>query len=301
MSQQIVEIPLERIIVANRLRPVDDDYVQLLAASMAETGQHTPIEVAPADIDGDHRLIAGAHRVAAAKAAGLPTLRAIVFLGSQDEEALREVDENLMRRELSELDRAVFMAKRAEIYQRLYPETKQGGDRRSDQKDKNVLLISGQASFRAETSKKLGLSERHVNRVLKRADIEPALRALLAPTRWADHGATLDGLVKAQPDVRRSMVYALTREVNPAPSFAAARHEALGVKENVKSDAEAALDRLIAAWGKAGRQRGVQKQFLRWVLGQEAMRAEADAILSEYEQEGDEGRVLKAISAGRPA
>lgn len=300
MSSQIIEIPLERIIVGHRLRAVDADYVELLAASMAESGQHTPIEVSPADIDGDHRLIAGAHRVAAARMAGLASLRAVIFLGSADDEALREVDENLMRRELTELDRAVFMAKRAEIYERLYPQTKKGGDRRSDQNDKFVALIPQQASFSTETSKKLGFSERQVQRVLKRGrDIEPPLRALLAPTRWADHGATLDALVKLSPAHRRVVVLALTRDEHPAPGFGAARQEALGVRENVKTAAEQQMDRLIAVWGKA-QERGVRKQFLRWVLGFEAMRAEADAILSEYEDEGGEARVLKAIG-GRAA
>jgi len=267
---------------------------------MAETGQQTAIEVSPADIDGEHRLIAGAHRLAAARQAGLPTVRAVVFLGSKDEEDLREVDENLMRRELSELDRAVFMAQRAAIYERLYPQTKKGGDRRPEQNDKNVVLLPPQSSFTAETSQKLGFSERQVQRILKRGRIEADLRARLATSRWADHGATLDALVKLSPTDRRSVVIALTRDVNPAPSFGAARNEATGVKENVKSAAEQQMDRLIAVWGKAN-ERGVRKQFLRWVLSDDAMRAEADAALSEYDDQGGEGRVLAAISGGRAA
>ena len=45
----------------------------------------------------------------------------------------------------------------------------------------------------------------------------------------------------------------------------------------------------------------MRKQFLRWVLSYAAMRAEADAALSEYDDQGGEGRVLAAISGGRAA
>ena len=53
----------------------------LLAASLTESGQHTPIHVGPADSDGRHQLIAGAHRVAAARRIGLATLQATIFRG----------------------------------------------------------------------------------------------------------------------------------------------------------------------------------------------------------------------------
>lgn len=125
----LLSIPLDRVTVGPRLRPVDADYVALLAASMAETGQHTPVDVGPADAEGRHPLIAGAHRHAAATAAGLPTLLARVFTGSDDARKLLEIDENLLRRELNELDRAVFLAARKDIYERLYPETRHGGAR----------------------------------------------------------------------------------------------------------------------------------------------------------------------------
>lgn len=253
MSSEILEIPLERIIVVDRLRPVDADWVQLLAASLAESGQQTPIQVGPADAEGRYRLIAGAHRVAAAVEAKLATLRATVFTGPQLQADLLEVDENLMRRELSELDRAVFLAKRQEIYETLYPQTKRGGDRRSDQTDKNDSLIPQQGSFALATAQKLGFSERQIFRVLKRAAIEPELRAMLAPTRWASHGATLDMLVKQAPAARRHMVIALTRDVNPVRSFGAARDEALGARVASISVDDEQLARLQNAWRKAGR------------------------------------------------
>lgn len=200
MSQQILSIPVERIIVANRLRPVDADYVQMLAASMAETGQHTPIQVGPANAEGLHRLIAGAHRHSAALAAGLPSLQAIVFSGSELEARMLEVDENLLRRELSEMDRAVFLAERKAIYEALHPETAHGKAPKG--KVEENFHIPGRESFAAETAKKLGVSDRQVRTYLARARIEPELRAQLAPTRWADHGATLDALAKAAPDHR---------------------------------------------------------------------------------------------------
>ena len=68
-DEPIVTIPTARVIVGKRLRMVDPAAVALIAASMAESGQHTAIHVGPADAHGNHPLIAGAHRVAAAREA----------------------------------------------------------------------------------------------------------------------------------------------------------------------------------------------------------------------------------------
>ena len=296
MSPEIVTIPLDRILVGERLRAVDGDWVDLLAASMAETGQHTAIEVSPADGSGTHRLIAGAHRLAAAQQAGLGTIKAVIFEGGAYEEALREIDENLMRRGLSELDRAVFMAKRAEIYQLLHPETKKGGDRRSDQSDKNVALIPRQASFTFATAEKLGFSERQIQRILKRGRIEPELRARLAKSRWADHGATLDALAKAAPATRAKLVAALTREEAPARNIAAALIEVEPRLNPKRSADDEHLARLLTAWRKAPKR--ARDQFLGQILASDGP-AQMLAVELLEAKLSDEDRVLGAI--GRAA
>lgn len=294
MSQEILQIPVERVIVANRLRPVDADYVQLLAASMAETGQHTPIQVGPADAQGMHRLIAGAHRHSAAVAAGLPTLQAIVFSGSELEARMLEVDENLLRRELSELDRAVFLAERKAIYEALFPETGHGKAPKS--KAEENFHIPGRESFAAETAKKLGVSDRQVRTYLARARIEPELRAQLATTRWADHGTTLDALAKAAPLTRARLVAALTRPQDPARSIAEALQQVEPRLNPQRSADDEHLARLMTAWRKAPKR--ARDMFLGQMLASDSA---ARALVAEILEANpsDEARVLGAI--GRAA
>jgi ParB family transcriptional regulator, chromosome partitioning protein len=75
---------------------------------------------------------------------------------------LAEIDENLIRNELSELEQALQLAERKEIYEALHPETKHGGDRKSKEKSKrhDVAL----KTFAEDTAKKTGKSKRTVER-----------------------------------------------------------------------------------------------------------------------------------------
>jgi len=244
----IIDIPLEQIELRDRLRSIDDDHAQVIAASMALHGQMTPIEVRRDESGTGWLLVSGAHRHRAAQLAGLETLSAIVFEGSSDEAQLREVDENLARHELSELDRAFFLSTRKRIYERLYPETKLGANQYSVGFDK----IGETARFTLATAEKLGLSERSVQRALARANLAPDVRTRIAGTWLANHGAQLDALVKATPAEQRKAVALLFREKEPLPNVAAALRAVRGIREEAPAEHEEQLRRLMGAWKKAG-------------------------------------------------
>jgi ParB family chromosome partitioning protein len=296
--ESLIQITPDQVIVADRLRAIDADYVELLANSMAESGQHTPIQVGPAEADGRHRLIAGAHRVAAAKLANI-TLNARVFTGNALQQRMLEIDENLLRRELSELDRAVFLDERKRVWEALNPGTGMG--KASPKKnDKNVVLFHAGA-FSEDAAKRLQLSRRQVERFVARARIEPDLRERLAGTRWADHGATLDALAKAGPADRRKMVLALTRAENPARNVAAAQIEVMGSRAPVRSERAKRLDALLSAWRHADK--ATQREFLESVAQDRSGRElliEMAARLQER-AEADQATVVAAISGERSA
>ena len=65
----VVSISLTETDVGNRLRGIDDDVAAVIAASIQEQGQRTPIEVRK--VGKRYRLIAGAHRMRALALAGI--------------------------------------------------------------------------------------------------------------------------------------------------------------------------------------------------------------------------------------
>jgi uncharacterized ParB-like nuclease family protein len=123
----IKKIPVDLVDVEDRLRPVNGDYVAEIAQSFEEKGgegrgQITPIEVREAGETGRFRLISGAHRLAAARQSGWKAIAASVIRCTNDEARLREIDENLIRNDLSSLDRAAFMIEREAVWVQMHPD-----------------------------------------------------------------------------------------------------------------------------------------------------------------------------------
>jgi ParB family transcriptional regulator, chromosome partitioning protein len=249
--RRIYAIPLALIDVGERLRPVDQDFVALIAASMAERGQDTPITVAEAGADGRHRLIAGGHRVAAAQSLGWEKIDARISDADELQAKLQEIDENLIRRELSALDRAVFLAERKSVYEALNPGAKRGGDRRST---KATSLSVWSEAFAKATAEKLGVDARTVERAVRRAQLPADIRAAIATHPIADSGAELDKLLSLPVERQRAVVEALIRGEKAARNVSAALAEISGPAANSRA-AETAkhFGALMSAWRKAGK------------------------------------------------
>jgi ParB family transcriptional regulator, chromosome partitioning protein len=295
MSQSIIDLPIDAIEVGQRLRSVDPAWVSAIAVSFQETGQHTPVQVGPADDRGKHALIAGAHRLAAAREAGLPTLQAIVFHGDALMAQLLEVDENLIRRGLSELDRAFFLARRKALYLALHPETKRGGDRKSGRKNQTEQssIWSGRTSFADDVAAKIGLSGRQIRKFVRRAELGDEIKALMAHTRWADHGATLDGLLKLPPAQRLAAATALSRADNPARNLAAASSEGEARSAPPRSDDDIKSERLLKAWKQAPAK--VRESFLAFLMGDDGIADRLEELLAARGPD----RLATAVAKGR--
>lgn len=276
---EIRTIPLDRVQDAKRLRPVDADWVALLADRIAADGLLQPIAVRAEQADGTFPLIAGGHRVAAAQLLGWDKVDAIVTEATGLQAELMEVDENLMRRELSALDRAVFLSRRKAIYEALNPTTKRGGSRASEQSDK---LVSLPPAFRSETAERLGLDERSVSRLIRRAELvrdNPDLHLALSRSPVADSGAELDRLLDHPADTRGRLIAALIREEKPARSVAGAIAEVVGPPATTKAaEINAQFERLMTAWRKAGHAKA-RRMFLDELVeqGVVVLPAKADA------------------------
>lgn len=75
---------------------------------------------------------------------------------------LAEIDENLIRNELTVLERAEYLKRRKEIYEALHPETKQTTGRELAEKRWNATEIISPASFADDTAAKSGLTARTI-------------------------------------------------------------------------------------------------------------------------------------------
>lgn len=261
------QIDVSAIAEGSRLRTVDPDWVEAIAASMADHGQDTPIIVRP--LAGGFQLVAGLHRLTAARRLGWPTITAKVHEMDDLQAQLVEVDENLMRRELSELDRAAFLARRKHIWQQLHPHTV----RRGPIRDK-VVFNSDQPleeRFSKATAAKLGLSPRAIDRAIARAvQINDITRRMLTGHPVAANGAQLDLLAKLDHGDQLRVVRELTGEENPARTVRGAMLRLGLVKAAPEPDRDYASTQAMArAWDTASP--AARARFLA-VIGAEMVR-----------------------------
>lgn len=120
-------------VLPDRMRRLRPEVVDELAESMATRGMIEPIGVRPASGRGGYCLIAGWHRFEAAKQLKWPSIAAIV-LDSVDADAalLVEIDENLIRAELSPAERALHLRERKRLYEAFTPKPKRARPGRAD-------------------------------------------------------------------------------------------------------------------------------------------------------------------------
>lgn len=264
----IAQVAIDDIEIGTRLRGVDDAAVELIAASMSEIGQETPIIVQEVT-GGSYLLVAGAHRLAAARALGWGDIRAKILPVSVSAERrqLIEIDENLARRELSELDRAVFLAERKRLYEVLHPEATWGGVRQvaklgdlppggfanvgepsedGSEAPQDAVFVT---RFSADTAARIGLSERSIQRSVARAlRIAPDVRAQIAHLPLADKGSELDQLAALDKELQRKLAPMLAggqaRNVKQAHALYLGRD--LG-----ESDKPTAYESFLKLWRRA--------------------------------------------------
>jgi ParB family chromosome partitioning protein len=245
----IVKLDLNTIDDSDRLRPVDPIYVSILAESIAESGQMTPIEVGKPGKNGMHKLIVGAHRVAAMRQLEAKTIEGVIFEGSENEASLREIDENLCRHDLNELDRAIFLGKRKEAYERLHPQAKFG----KGEGKQNVAETATILRFTLEAARLTKTSERTIQNLVHRyKNLEPSVRDRLRGTWMARMGSELDALARLKDKEQIEAVEMLLREEDPQPNVAAAKLAIRGLRKQPPSTGNEQCSKLIALWKKTG-------------------------------------------------
>jgi uncharacterized ParB-like nuclease family protein len=204
-------IVLNSIMVpTKRLRALREETVKALIQSMVHRGQLQSIVVRPRK-DGGYWLVAGLHRLEAAKKLKWNAINCAICDDMEAGEAeLAEIDENLIRADLSPAERALHIAKRKELYEIAHPEakaTKAGGPGRAKYRRQNGDDIAER--FTKDTAKKTRTPERTIQRDSTRANKVPVLLDIVG-TRL-DKGAEIDALAQLPVGKQRSLAEAAKR------------------------------------------------------------------------------------------
>jgi len=227
-----MRIKIDEVKVGTRKRKLDEERVRELAESIRELGLLQPI-----GIRDDGTLVFGWHRLEACKLLGWDEIEATVVSA---EDALRgelaEIDENLIRNDLTALERAEHLARRKEIYEQLYPLAKPELQRlkglkqfRTNPLDLsvcNTCLTTPRAetvsalgngnqlhetdTFVSNTAKKTGLSERSIRHDIQIATaIAPEVRDAIRETPLADSKRELLELARLNAEEQMRVVRVL--------------------------------------------------------------------------------------------
>ena len=137
--------------------------VEELARSIQAVGLLNPVI-----INGDNTLIAGLHRLEAAKKLGWTEIECTISSMDGLQAELAEIDENFVRTNLSHRELGDLLLHRKELYEALYPETRQGMRNGQTSKNENFALL-GAKSFAQDTADKLGIGKRTVEQLVQTA------------------------------------------------------------------------------------------------------------------------------------
>lgn len=159
-----MQIPISQIKVSEGRREADQEAVQELMDSISRVGLLNPITV-----DQEYTLIAGLHRLEAAKLLGWSEIECTVSSLEGLLAELAEVDENVVRKGLSAVEYSDLLLRRKEIYEMLHPEIKHGGDRKSEKIKIAKCNLDPAKPFIQDTAEKLGVHPTTVARQIQTA------------------------------------------------------------------------------------------------------------------------------------
>jgi 16S rRNA G966 N2-methylase RsmD len=192
------------VIPKDRERSLNKGNISSLAESMKEIGLLQPIVITE-----NNELISGLHRIEAAKILGWTDVECITINCNDIDRKLAEIDENLIRAELSVLERAEHLKRRKELYETKYPETKstnKGGAFRGNQYKKVVKEIIS-PTFTEDVATKLCVSPRTIRQEVQIAEkIDDEVKEIIKNTSIADSKIDLLELSKIDDSEKQKQV-----------------------------------------------------------------------------------------------
>lgn len=251
---QIEKIDVDSVSVEGH-RPLDETKVKALAESMKAIGLMTPISVRAVNDGEKLELLAGNHRLTAAKLLGWEKIDAVMFVDVEgDIEAqymddidaqIWQIDENLMRAELTPAQEADCLKRRKELW-----------ERRESGRNPPTLTGRGNSGFARDVEQRTGKPKRTINEAISRAARIDNVAELAGTS--LDKGVELDALSKLTPEQQKPLI-----ERAKAGEFVTARLENL----NEYTATQRGMQGLAHAWKEANdeaRRRFIEEIVLPW-------------------------------------
>lgn len=184
------QIPVNAVVVGNRMRQLNEGKVLELMQSYEEIGVINPIS-----LDEDLFLLAGFHRLEAARNLGWETIEAKIFSQEDLQRELIEIDENLIRNELCYVGEAEHIEKRELILESLGKRKQRGSNQYAD--DDESLTTD-------ELARRLGTSNSMYRKKRQLASLHPELRDALRGTEYGRRNLNdLLNLTRQDPAIQR--------------------------------------------------------------------------------------------------
>lgn len=217
-----MKIHVDEIQIKAGRRELNADHVRELAASIKELGLLNPVTV-----DKENVLIAGLHRLEAVKLLEWPEVECTVSSLEGLRAELAEIDENIIRNDFSAIEYGEMLLRRKEIYETLHPETKNGGDRKSEEIRTSKCRSDSVKSFVQDTAEKLGVGPRTVERQIQTAkNLTPEVKEII---RDADTKVTKKAALKLsrlEPEKQKEAAALLAaRKIKSVDEYTAANRE----------------------------------------------------------------------------
>lgn len=257
----IKDLSTDQIHARPDARELNQANVEALASSIADIGLINPIRVRM-DSDG-WEVIAGNHRLEAIRSLGLVEIACDVVEDDADHAETAMIDENVIREELSPVDRARYLARRKELYLLKHP-TIRGNQHTGP---RNSQELGTPERFTAHVARVTGQSEASVQQAVKQGrDVIPEVMEMIRGTAL-DQVTYLNQLAALSPNdqvraterdlaTERDKVRQSNAETQAANLAAKAKKKAIGRAAELittyvpKKELDALVEALMAA-GKA--------------------------------------------------
>ncbi|ESY48976.1 MULTISPECIES: ParB N-terminal domain-containing protein [unclassified Mesorhizobium] len=217
------KIKIAEIRVPANRRRLDPAWVATIMADIqGGNGHMVPIEVVPEKTGGyEYRLIFGGHRLAAVAGVGLDEIDAFVKdpkdVATETQIRKREIAENLIRRQLSVLDRAKDIADWRDIYDAEHGTGKTGRKKSREVVEDDELSAKFALNFSEAAQAVLGISRRSVFHALKIATIPEPIRQDISLHAVANSQTDLLQLAAEPPERQAAIARLLTMAAANAP------------------------------------------------------------------------------------